>query len=132
MIEHSSPQVPSTAIDGSGARESLGPRYLLIETRCAWEGDEVQTFLRLAVTLADAGHGVDMFLVQNAVLMACASVQKTPLADLLNSPYVTVWADDFSLASRARGKLLLEGIQTGNAATLLQIMTHPGCKTIWH
>jgi predicted peroxiredoxin len=106
--------------------------YLLIETRTASESKEVADFLVLAAALADAGSPVDLFLIQNGVLMAFAGVEPQ-LAELLSQPGLTVWVDDFSLASRAAtNQALLGGVRVGGAATLVELLTRPGCKPTWH
>jgi predicted peroxiredoxin len=108
------------------------PPYLLIETRVAWESTEVADFLALAGSLAKAGNVVDLFLIQNGVLMAFAEV-KSQLVELLDQPGLSIWVDDFSLASRAAvDKTLHDGVRIGTAATLVELLTRPGCKPTWH
>jgi predicted peroxiredoxin len=108
------------------------PPYLLIETRTLWESAEVADFLALAGSLAKAGNIVDLFLIQNGVLMAFADVE-SQLVELLDQPGLSIWADDFSLASRsAPHRTLLDGVRIGTAATLVELLTQPGCKPTWH
>ncbi len=105
--------------------------YLLIETRTMRESNQVGDFLALAKTLADAGNSVDLFLIQNGVLMAYAHIERR-IEELLRQPTLTVWADDFSLQSRSLSRELLGGVRVAGADMLVRLLTRPGCKPIWH
>lgn len=104
--------------------------YLLIETRSLWESQEVAGFLALARELTAAGHRVDLFLIQNAVLL---TRDERAVEALTANPALTVWADTPSLAARA---IPLSGLPStvgaGDMKTVLRLMTQPGAKTIWH
>lgn len=73
--------------------------YLLIESRDPFESGEVVNDYELAVNLANAGHNVTMFLVQNGVLPARTAVNHDGFTQLINSN-VDVMTDDFSLRER--------------------------------
>lgn len=105
--------------------------YLLIETRTVWESEQVKAFLQLAKSLADQGQTVDLFLIQNAVLMAQVTGNQLVTA-LLQHAGVTVWVDDFSLESRELPAPLLEGVLVAGAHKLIELLTRPNCKPIWH
>lgn len=128
------PPEPDPALAAPAPRPSMpaGVTYVLIETRTTWESEEVRAFLGLAGALADTGGSVDVFLAQNGVLMACARTLDPALVQLMHRPNVTVWVDDFSLASRVRGRQPGTGVRLGSAAILVQLITRAGCKPIWH
>lgn len=106
--------------------------YLLIETRSSWESADVGDFLEVAGRLGEHGHSVDLFLIQNGVLLARDGADQH-LAGLLSKPGLRVWADDFSMASRSlRPAELLEGITATGIATLVELLTRTGVKAIWH
>ena len=73
--------------------------YLLIESRDPFENGEVLNDYEMAVNLAESGHHVTVFLVQNGVLPARNTVNNKAFASLLNSKVETM-ADDFSLRER--------------------------------
>lgn len=107
--------------------------YLLIETRTARDGQEVLDFLDMAKALATSNNVVDLFLIQNAVLMARTDAEQR-IAELLASPLgINVWVDEFSLASRSLDAAhLLAGIKVGTMQHLVRALVQPGCKPIWH
>lgn len=107
-------------------------QYLLIETRTAWEDPAVEDFLAMADGLVGAGNTVDLFLVQNAVLMARQGAVAS-LARLLTKPGETVWVDEFALAARGLDQQdLAAGIYAAGMNKLVQLLATPGCKAIWH
>ncbi len=105
--------------------------YLLVETRCAWESGDVDGLIALAAQFGAAGHSVDLFLIQNGVLMAADdSPSLAPLAAL---PSVTVWADGLALAARAiPAERVSTRVCVADFTALVGLMTRPGAKTIWH
>lgn len=106
--------------------------YLLIETRSAWESQEVYDFFKLATQLGEDGHTVDLFLIQNGVLMARANAEPCVI-ELITKQKVSVLADDFSLTNRSlKPTDLTEGIQITGMPTLVKLLARPGCKPIWH
>ncbi len=106
-------------------------RYLLIETRTTWDSGGVRDFLALAEGLAEAGASVDLFLIQNGVLMAYPGVE--PLVErLLRCPGLTIWVDDFSLATRRLASEPVEGLRIAGIEALVDLMAQPGSKPVWH
>ncbi|HKP94816.1 MAG TPA: hypothetical protein VJ385_03565 [Fibrobacteria bacterium] len=106
--------------------------YLLIETRSAWEGGDVHGFLELAVELARQGNRVDLFLLQNGVLLARKGADAR-MGDLAHAADVSLWADAFSLEQRSvSAPALHEAVRVGGMADLIRMLARPGCKPIWH
>jgi predicted peroxiredoxin len=106
--------------------------YLLIETRSSWESAEVGDFLDVAGRLNEHGHPVDLFLIQNGVLLARTGAHPQ-LAALLSQPGLRIWADDFSMASRSlQPAELLDGIRAAGIGTLVDLLTRTSVKAIWH
>ncbi len=105
--------------------------YLLIETNTAWDGTGVVDLLKLAAGLADGGQSVDLFLIQNAVLMAYEPLEPW-MERLVTHPLVTIWVDDFSLASRALPHPHHPQVVVAGADTLVSLLIRPDCKAIWH
>jgi sulfur transfer complex TusBCD TusB component (DsrH family) len=104
--------------------------YLLIETRSLWESQEVAGFLALARELAAAGNRVDVYLIQNAVLI---TRDADAIAALTGLPQLNVWADTSSLSTRAiPAATLPPRIEVADMNTIVRLMTRPGSKTIWH
>lgn len=106
--------------------------YVFVESRSTLEGEGVEALLELAEQLAGAGHTVSLFLVQNAVLMAVDQA-RTPLARLCGNERISVWADSFSLATRALDEVrLVEGVRIGAMADLVRMVMKPGAVPVWH
>ena len=104
--------------------------YLLIETRSLWESGEVASFLSLANDLAAAGEQVDLFLIQNAVLL---SRDPAALAAFGGHPSATIWADDVSLAFRGIANTqIAPAIRVTDMKTMIRLIARSGCKTVWH
>src|SRR6516165_1674144 len=78
--------------------------YLLIESRDPFESNDVGYYYDLARGLAEAGNGVTLFLVQNAVFTARPSAEAPKLRALASSG-VKILADDFALRERGITKL---------------------------
>lgn len=110
--------------------ETLGP-FLLIESRSTWESGEIDAFLRTALELASAGGQVDLFLIQNGVLMARTGAEPL-IAALQQQSGITIWVDEFSLAARLPEPRLLEGLVVAGVDKLVDLMVRPDCKTVWH
>jgi len=105
--------------------------YLLIESGSASEGLGVHNFLETAAYLSQAGHRVDLFLIQNAVLLAVHDADPAIKA-LASRDNVSVWADDFSLRMRALGTgELAPGVHAVGMETLIDLLAS-GRKPIWH
>jgi predicted peroxiredoxin len=79
--------------------ETVMPKYLLIESRDPFESVAVGAAYLLATSLAQAGHTVTLFLVQNGVLPARRSGHSPALTAAARAG-VEVLADDFSLRER--------------------------------
>ena len=74
-------------------------KYLLIESRDAFDSTDADTWCEVAVQLKDAGHDVALFLVQNAVLQARAKAAGSRLGRM-RAAGIDVYADEFSLRER--------------------------------
>jgi hypothetical protein len=106
-------------------------KYLVIESRDAFDSNDVAFSYDLAAGLAKAGHEVTLLLVQNGVLPARGGAKADGLAALMRAG-VKVLADDFSLSERGISKARLSpGIE---AAPLDVVIDHmaAGHKTLWH
>src|SRR5262245_37943403 len=104
-------------------------QYVLIESRDAFEFNDVRYYYDLAKGLTEAGNQVTLFLVQNGVLAARPSAHSAALTALARSG-VTVLADDFSLQERGIAKLA-EGV---SAVPIDVVVDHlaDGAKSLWH
>ena len=106
--------------------------FVLIESGGAAEVPDVRGFLETAAHLAGAGHDVQLFLIQNGVLRALQGADPC-LAALANQPNVAVWADAFSLQTRAVDpRELAPGIRVASMRELLQLLTSDDRKPVWH
>ncbi len=112
----------------NGADTSMA-EYLLIESRDPFESNEVGYYYDLARGLANDGHVVTMFLVQNAVLATRPSKASAALSALARDG-VKILADDFALKERGISQLA-EGV---TAAPVDVVVDHlaAGHKTMWH
>ncbi|MFL6130926.1 MAG: DsrE family protein [Mycobacteriales bacterium] len=102
--------------------------YLFIESRSEQESPDVLSMLGMVRGLREAGHDVSLFLVQNAVTMAGRIGTLLDLADA----GVTVWADDYSLATRGLPAPAGAGIRLGGVSDVVRILTTPGVVPVWH
>lgn len=107
-------------------------RLLMVETRSAWEAADVDDFLRLAQGFLKAGLTLDLFLIQNSVLVLRTAMREQ-LAALTKAGTCRIWVDRYSL--------LLRGLSADDVAgcgaiagtdELVQLMTTPHSKVIWH
>jgi sulfur relay (sulfurtransferase) complex TusBCD TusD component (DsrE family) len=106
--------------------------FVLIESRCSTEAPEVRGFLEVAAQLSGEGHEIALILIQNGVLLAAAGADPS-LEALANRPNVSVWADDFSLQTRAlQGDELAPGIRIASMQELMQLITAGNRNPIWH
>jgi sulfur relay (sulfurtransferase) DsrF/TusC family protein len=104
--------------------------YLLIETQGPWDGAGGGRFIVDAVTLADAGEEVVLFLVQDAV--AAAADVAGPVRGVLEHGG-QVWVDDFSLARRGLGdKELAPGVQVRDMAAVAAVLLRDAVRVVWH
>jgi sulfur transfer complex TusBCD TusB component (DsrH family) len=113
---------------GSGGGAPASRTYLFIESRSEQESPDVLATLGLVGGLRQAGHDVSLFLVQNAVTMAGRIGE---LADL-SRVGVTVWADDYSLATRGLPAPPGDDIKLGGVSDVVRILTTPGVVPVWH
>jgi hypothetical protein len=106
-------------------------KYMFIESRDAFESNDVAFTYELASALAEAGHGVVIVLVQNGVLPARRGANAEGLKAVIAAG-VRVLADEFSL--RERG-IPTERLCAGVAPTPIDVVIDhmaEGHKTLWH
>ena len=105
--------------------------YVLIETRDPFESADVNTVFDLAGRLGATAE-VSLYLVENGVLPVRAGSSAAPGITAL-AERATVWADDFSLRQRAiRANELAPGVTPTTIDRLVELITTPGCKALWH
>ncbi|RAM48966.1 MAG: hypothetical protein C6Y22_24940 [Hapalosiphonaceae cyanobacterium JJU2] len=106
--------------------------YLLIETCLTGDSHAVHNFLDLAIQLSEDNHAVDLFLIQNGVLLARIDGEPR-LSALIRKPNVSVQVDDFSLLSHfLKSSDLIPGVKVAGMSTLVKMLTQPNYKPIWH
>jgi len=103
--------------------------YLLIESRDPFESNDVGYYYDLARGLAEAGNGVTLFLVQNAVFAARPSAEAPELRALASSG-VKILADDFALRERGITKLS-DSVQAAPIEIVVDRL-EAGHKALWH
>jgi hypothetical protein len=105
--------------------------YVLIETRDPFDSADVDSVFTLAGRLGDAAD-VSVYLVENAVLPArAASSAAARITSLAGR--TTVLADDFSLRQRGIGvHELAPGVAPASIDRLVELITAPGSKAMWH
>ncbi|MDP9465405.1 MAG: sulfur reduction protein DsrE [Actinomycetota bacterium] len=105
--------------------------YVLIETRDPFESADVESLFELAGRLG-ATADVSVYLVENGVLPVRATSSAAPAITAL-AARATVVADDFSLRQRAIGAGdLAPGVAPASIEHLVELITTPGCKAMWH
>lgn len=105
--------------------------YLLIESRDFSENPDVDSLLDTAARLAEAGHTVDIFFIQNGVFWARKGANRR-IATLAGQG-VALWADDFSLAGRSLSPQdIHDNITVAGVTTLIRLLTRPECRPVWH
>ncbi len=105
--------------------------YLLIASEDPFERRDTDRCNELAVQLAQRGHEVTVFLVQNAVLCARATCSRSGLRALMNAS-VVVLADELALRERGIGKAqLLSGVRAAPLEVVIERLG-AGWKTIWN
>ncbi|MEU3465609.1 DsrE family protein [Streptomyces sp. NPDC006733] len=105
-------------------------RYLLIESQGPWAGPNAGRFLEDARVLAEAGHEVRVFLVQDGVFAAAPGV---PELELLAKAGAQVWVDDFSAAQRALGAgRLSPHVTVAGMDSAARMLLSEGCRNVWH
>ena len=104
--------------------------YLLIASEDPFERRDAERLHNLAAELRRAGHGVTLFLLQNAVLGARAACAGTTLSSALDAS-VDVLVDEFSLRERGvAAKELRAGIRAAPIDVLIEQLAS-GRKTLW-
>lgn len=105
--------------------------YLIVESRDPFDSADVGSFLELVGGLAEAGHSVTLFLVQNGVLAARHGV-RAPALSALAAGGVELLADEFSLRERGiSANRLLAGVTAAPLDIVIDRLAD-GCKAIWH
>ncbi|MFF2651049.1 DsrE family protein [Streptomyces sp. NPDC058045] len=105
-------------------------RYLLIESQGTWAGPNAARFLGDARVLAEAGHQVCVFLVQDGVFAAAPGI---PELESLTKAGAEVWVDDFSAAQRALGERALSPhVTVAGMDRASEMLMSEGCRTVWH
>jgi intracellular sulfur oxidation DsrE/DsrF family protein len=105
-------------------------KYLLIESRDAFESNDVAHDLDLAAGLVEEGNEVTLFLVQNGVLTARRSSRSARLAELAEAG-VQVLADEFSLRERGiDAARLAAGVKAAPLDVVIDQL-EDGRKAVW-
>ena len=107
-------------------------RYVFIESRDPFESSDTGFVADTARALAQRGRPVTVFLVQNGVLATRTRARGTRLGGLTASG-VEVLADDFSLRERGiEAGELAPGVRETSIDALVDLLTRPGTKAVWH
>jgi predicted peroxiredoxin len=106
-------------------------RYLLIESRGAFEAADAAQHLALATALRAEGAKVEIMLVQNGVMPARKGARAEGLSAAVHAG-IPVWADEFALKERAmRAQDLIAGVKAVAIGTVVDRMAD-GWNVIWH
>ena len=106
-------------------------KYLLIESRDAFDSNDVANYQGMATGLAKAGNDVTLFLVQNGVLSARSAGASNGLSAVAKAG-VSVLADDFSLRERGiPSDKLVDGVSPAPLDTVIDQLVD-GAKALWH
>jgi sulfur relay (sulfurtransferase) DsrF/TusC family protein len=102
--------------------------YFLIESRSPFDSPEVKNNYQLASDLANAGHNVTLFLIENGVL----ALRPNPSSETLNQlGKVTLLADQFSLQERGIETAEIGyGAKNSSPEAIVDAMAE-GAKMIW-
>ena len=105
--------------------------YLLISSRDPFTCPATREVYELACALAERGHAVTLFLIENGVLAARASADYGALRESAAAG-VKVLADEFALRQRAISThALLTGVESTGLEHVIDALA-AGAKTIWH
>ena len=105
---------------------------LLVETRSSWESHDVDDFLRLPRHFQQTGCCVDIFLIQNGVLILQSPTWEK-LAALSESGSCRIWIDLYSLRLRGLDRNdVPQGSISAGTHELVRLMARPDSKIIWH
>ena len=104
--------------------------YLFIEARDPFASRDTEFLEQTATALTLRGHPVTVFLVQNGVF---AARKTTAGLQRLTNAGVILLADDFSLRERGiKAAELAHGVQESGINSLVDTITQPNTKAIWH
>ncbi|MDQ0795478.1 DsrE family protein [Streptomyces sp. B1I3] len=118
---------PVRTADTGGAAAS----YFLIESKGNWAGPNAGTFLLDAVALAEAGHRVRVYLVEDGVLSAVGT--DVPEIGRLAEAGVEVLVDDFSAAQRALAPARLSPhVRLAGMDSVAAALAEDDCRGVWH
>lgn len=105
--------------------------YLLIASQSPFESAESAKLHRIAAGLVRKGHGVTLFLVQNAVLGARAGTSPG-VFDELRTTQVEILADEFSLRERGIDReRLAPGVVPADLDAVIDRLAE-GHIALWH
>jgi predicted peroxiredoxin len=105
--------------------------YLFIESQGAFASATVPAFFALASDLVRQGDKVEIFLVQNGVMVARTGARAPELSNVVRSG-LPVLADEFSLKERALSPAQLAGgVKPAGIDFVIDRMA-AGWKVIWH
>jgi predicted peroxiredoxin len=105
--------------------------YLLIESKGNWAGPTAGAFLLDAAALAEAGHRVRVFLVEDGVLSAVGT--GVPEIERLAAAGAEILVDDFSAAQRALGATRLSPhVRLAGMDAVAAALAEDGCRGVWH
>jgi predicted peroxiredoxin len=105
--------------------------YLLVESRDPFESADVPYYYDLAASLAQKGHSVTLFLVQNGVLPARTGSRSDAVSRLARAG-IEVLADEFSLRERGISpERLATGVEAAPLDRVIDLLGE-GRKALWH
>ncbi|MFF0360903.1 hypothetical protein [Streptomyces fungicidicus] len=116
----------------AGTRAGAGAAsYFLVESKGNWAGPTAGAFLMDAVALAEAGHRVRVFLVEDGVLSAVGA--DVPEIGRLAAAGAEILVDDFSAAQRALSATTLSPhVRLAGMDVAAAALTEDGCRGVWH
>ncbi len=107
-------------------------QYVFIESRDPFDSADTGFVPEMAAGLRGRGGAVTVFLVQNGVLSTRAGARGSQIGRLTDAG-VTVLADDFSLRERGIDTAeLAAGVREAPIETLVDLLTRPETKALWH
>lgn len=105
--------------------------FCFVESGDPFESADVAFTYALAIDLAERGHEVVLFLVQNGVLAARRDAN-TNLATTASTPGIEVLVDDFSLRERGIDEAeLLDTVTPAQIDHVVDTLAR-GARVIWH
>ena len=104
--------------------------YVLIESRDPFESRDTEFVEQTAIAIKERGYRVTVFLLQNGVF---AARKTTARLQRLTDAGVILLADDFSLRERGiTAAELAQGVEESGINNLVDTITQPNTKAIWH